>query len=131
MKEFRTDTNGFVIDANNNDYDTYFQQYVIGKLTAIVGMRYHSNIFSAKMGVPFVSISYEQKMVGFMESAGLTDYCIDIEDLSVEKLINKFELMITNYAQYRVQLEEKHNEWKQKAYVSTQAALNILRKGQN
>ena len=71
-----------MIDAFSEERDTYFQQYVIGKLYAVVGMRYHSNIFSAKMGIPFVSVSYEQKMKGFMQSIGLSEYCIDLNELS-------------------------------------------------
>ena len=43
---------------------------------AIIGMRYHSNIFSAKAGTPFISISYEQKMAGFMNKMNLEKYCI-------------------------------------------------------
>lgn len=131
MEEFSGDTNRFVMDADNDEYDTYFQQYIIGKLTAVVGMRYHSNIFSAKMGIPFVSVSYEQKMAGFMESAGLTNYCIDIKDLSVEMLINKFELMMKNYCQFKALLEGMHNDWKQRAYISTQAVLDILTEKQS
>ena len=37
-------------------HDCYFQQYIISLIKAVVGMRYHSNIFSAKMGTPFVSV---------------------------------------------------------------------------
>lgn len=68
MKEYCFDEdNYFVICSDDEKYDTYFQQYVIGCMYAVIGMRYHSNIFSAKMGTPFISISYEQKMQGFMK----------------------------------------------------------------
>lgn len=36
----------------SDKYDCYFQQFIISKIKAVVGMRYHSNIFSAKMGTP-------------------------------------------------------------------------------
>ena len=35
-----------------DEQDSEFQQYIISKLSAVVGMRYHSNIFAAKMGTP-------------------------------------------------------------------------------
>lgn len=57
----------YVVKADSDLYDAYFQQFLISKLYMVIGMRYHSNIFSAKMGTPFVSISYEQKMQGFMK----------------------------------------------------------------
>lgn len=126
MLEFSTTSNGFVIEANSDVYDTYFQQYVIGKLYAVVGMRYHSNIFSAKMGTPFVSISYEQKMKGFMEKMGLTKYCIPVETLSESKLKSNFNDMISTYEDYKNLLKNKHEEMLKQAYVSTEAVLTIL-----
>lgn len=54
MKEYCFDEdNYFVICSDDEKYDTYFQQYVIGCMYAVIGMRYHSNIFSAKMGTPY------------------------------------------------------------------------------
>lgn len=103
MAEFAVD-NCFVM---NDKEDTYFQQYIISKLFAVVGMRYHSNIFSAKMGVPFVSVAYEQKMKGFMEKTGFEEYCIDIKDLSFENLKVTFDRMIDRYYQYSIALKEK------------------------
>ena len=126
MSEFATDTNGFVIEANSDQYDTYFQQYVIGELHAVVGMRYHSNIFSAKMRTPFVSISYEQKMKGFMEKIGLTKYCIAVENLNENILKTTFENMISNYENYKNLLNEKHKEMIEQSHISTEAVLNIL-----
>jgi colanic acid/amylovoran biosynthesis protein len=88
-------------------YDTYFQQYLISKMFATIGMRYHSNIFAAKMGVPFISISYEEKMRGFMDKIGLLDYCIDVNTLQYEQIIQKFEAIENNYAAYKHLLQEK------------------------
>lgn len=96
--------NCFVIDDTE---DTYFQQYIISKLYAVVGMRYHSNIFSAKMGVPFVSIAYEQKMKGFMQKTELSEYCIDINTLNFEILKTTFEKMVDNYNEYSSMLNRK------------------------
>lgn len=126
MSEFSTGGNGFVMEANSDIYDTYFQQYVIGKLYAVVGMRYHSNIFSAKMGTPFVSISYEQKMKGFMKKMGLQKYCIPVEALTESELKSKFNDMISAYEEYKNLLENKHEEMLKQAYSSTEAVLKIL-----
>lgn len=127
MSEFSIGDNGFVIEANSDIYDTYFQQYVIGELYAVVGMRYHSNIFSAKMGTPFVSISYEQKMQGFMKKMGLTKYCIPVESLTESELKSKFNEMISTYEDYENLLENKHEKMMKQAYVSTEAVLKILK----
>lgn len=118
--------NYFVILDNDERYDAYFQQYVIGRLYAVIGMRYHSNIFSAKMGTPFISVSYEQKMQGFMEKMNLRQYCIKLDDLSAYALKNKYELLCRNYDEYKIYLNDKHEEMKADACRTTQIVERIL-----
>ena len=104
MSGFATGKDSFFTIPDSDDrYDSYFQQYVIGQLYAVVGMRYHSNIFSAKMGTPFISVSYEQKMTGFMEKMELSRYCIGIKDLSAELLAEKFELLEQEHDSYNME----------------------------
>lgn len=127
MRSFATDSkNFFIIPDNDERYDTYFQQFLISQLFAVIGMRYHSNIFSAKMGTPFISISYEQKMLGFMEKMELSQYCIRIENLSAQTLEEKFELLIANYDQYKVYLNKKHRDMKDDAYQTTEIVKGLL-----
>ena len=90
----------------SDEYDCYFQQYLISKLYFVVGMRYHSNIFSAKMKTPFISISYEQKMIGFMKRVGLEQYCIKALDLNYEILLEKFNKEEYDYLDYKKYLED-------------------------
>ena len=118
--------NCFVIPDNDERYDTYFQQYVISKLYAVIGMRYHSNIFSAKMGTPFISVSYEQKMQGFMEKMNLEQYCIPLKDLSTDVLNSKCDLLSLNYNNYQNDLAKQHNLMKEESYQTTKIVENIL-----
>ena len=108
----------------SDKYDCYFQQFIISKIKAVVGMRYHSNIFSAKMGTPFVSVSYEQKMQGFMKKAGLLEYCLPISELSANSLSNKFEGMMSNYDEYKSLLAIKKAEFKKESSKTTELVCN-------
>ncbi len=110
----------------SDSYDCYFQQYIISRLMAVVGMRYHSNIFSAKMGTPFISISYEQKMCGFMDRASLSEYCIDINNLSYQILVSKFNELISNYANYKRVLAEEAPIFKRESSRTTDLMVQIL-----
>lgn len=114
----------FVVSADNEKYDAYFQQYIIEQLYAVVGMRYHSNIFSAKAGTPFISVSYEQKMLGFMEKMNLQKYCISVENLSCEELEKKFDILSKDYEEYKDYLIKMHKQMKKESYRTT----DILRK---
>lgn len=126
MAQYMEKEHTFMVDAFDDRYDSYFQQYLIGKLYAVVGMRYHSNIFSAKMGTPFVSISYEQKMKGFMESVNLSDYCIDVEMLSGEILEEYFQKLLHNYDSYKARLQRLHPEMKMRSYQTTHIVAELL-----
>lgn len=127
MKAYCTnETDFFVLPADKDKYDTYFQQYLIGQLYAVIGMRYHSNIFSAKMGTPFISVSYEQKMQGFMEKMKLLDYCIKLEDLNARILLEKFNKLEFNYKCYKQYLFNKHNEMKAESYRTTEILLDVI-----
>lgn len=112
----------------SDKYDCYFQQYIIGKIKAVVGMRYHSNIFSAKMGTPFVSVSYEQKMQGFMKKADLLEYCLPISDLSIKKLLDKFENMMDCYNDYKKILEVKKKNFKEESSRTTELIYELLQR---
>lgn len=126
MMQYMDEGNTFMVDAFSDKYDTYFQQHIIGKLYAVVGMRYHSNIFSAKMGTPFVSVSYEQKMKGFMQSVGLEEYCVDLYDMNEQILEEKFSVLENNYDEYKNKLKGLHDWMKSEAYRSTEAVISIL-----
>ena len=122
------DKDFFVIPDNDERYDTYFQQYVISRLYAVIGMRYHSNIFSAKMGTPFISVSYEQKMQGFMDKMKLSDYCIALGDLNEHKLIEKFRLLEDHYDEYKQYLVDIHNDMKAESYKTTEILSDVLKR---
>lgn len=110
----------------DDQHDCYFQQYIISKLKAVIGMRYHSNIFSAKMGTPFISISYEQKMIGFMTKANLMQYCIRIQDLSVEVLEQRFKNLMDNYNEYKAYLNQYKENFRIEATKTTDFVCEII-----
>lgn len=106
--------------------DTYFQQFLISKLYAVIGMRYHSNIFAAKMGTPFIAISYEEKMQGFMEMWKLEGYALPIKELSIKSLESKWNNLLLHYTEYRMYLKNYHSCWKKKAENTIKAITDIL-----
>lgn len=123
MKSFENE-NCFTV---SDKYDCYFQQYLISKLYAVVGMRYHSNIFSAKMGTPFISVSYEQKMQGFMNKAGIGDYCIPIKELSYDILKDRFEHLLENYDSYKSKLNIDKEKFRKESYKTTEMFIKTVK----
>ena len=64
---------------------------------AVIGMRYHSNIFAAKMGVPFIAISYEEKMEGFMNKWDMSEMMILLDQFRLEEIQEKWDYLQLNY----------------------------------
>ncbi len=126
MNTFSTDKTFIMKDT----YDTYFQQFIISKLYAVEGMRYHSNIFSAKVRTPFIPVVYEEKMEGFVDIAGLNDYAITLDELSFEKLEEKFEQLNDNYDAVKNMFAEKLPNWQKQASRTVELLAKYSSKGE-
>lgn len=126
MNGYCINDNCFTITSKSEKYDSQFQQYVISKLYAVIGMRYHSNIFSAKQLTPFISITYEQKMLGFMKESGLEEYCIDVNELNADILWKKFNHLVENYDEYVGKLKQLKTVLQNKAHITTDELFKTL-----
>ena len=60
-------------DTNGSD----IQQAIIKKATYLIGARYHSIVFAVNQGTPFISLSYEHKMCGLLETLSKSEWGID------------------------------------------------------
>lgn len=69
-------------------YSSDVQQQIIAKSRFIVGARYHSIVFAINNKTPFVSLSYEHKMEGLLNSIGGNENMINISDLSSDDNVN-------------------------------------------
>lgn len=126
MKEVAAKTGTDNVMVLPDIYCSYTQQYIISKLFAVIGMRYHSNIFAYKMKTPFISISYEHKMSGFMKLAGIDENCIDVYDLSNEILIEKFLEIENNYEHKKNEINSKYEEIIALAKKTTEQLFSVL-----
>lgn len=59
---------------------------VISRAELTLGMRLHSLIFSAAVGVPIVGISYDVKVASFADCIG-AEYCLPLPEITSEKLL--------------------------------------------
>lgn len=59
---------------------------VLSRMKAVLSMRLHGLIFAAGQGVPVVGVAYDPKVSSFLKYMGI-ELCIDIEDLTEDKLL--------------------------------------------
>jgi len=62
---------------------------VLKNMELIIGMRLHSLIMGASVGVPILGLEYDIKVRNFLQSLELEEYCCRIEDLYSGRLIEK------------------------------------------
>ena len=97
--------NGTVI--RNVDYKNITElKEEMSKCDAFVGTRFHSVIFAIQSYVPTLALSYDWKAKNFMLDAGFTDYFIDVDQLSLDQLLDRWESLCSNYEVYNAQIEE-------------------------
>jgi polysaccharide pyruvyl transferase WcaK-like protein len=56
----------------------------------VVATRFHNVLLALLCDKPVISISFHNKCESLMSAMGLSDYCLDINDLKADRLIEKF-----------------------------------------
>ena len=76
-----------VIDEPILSVDNLLSQLVATDI--VVATRFHNVVLALLCGKPVISISFHQKCEALMNSMGLDEYCLDINDLEADRLIEK------------------------------------------
>jgi len=63
----------------------------------VIGMRLHSLILGASVGVPVIGLAYMPKVKAYMDSIDQSEYSLDLETITGEKLISLIESISKNY----------------------------------
>ena len=100
-----TDRDKFVwVNENFNCADL---KSVYSNLYFFIGTRFHSVIFSMTSLVPSIAIGYGgNKAKGIMSDFQLDDYVVQIEDVTPNDLITRFDKGIAHYDQIKVRLTD-------------------------
>ncbi len=85
--------------ALDRKFSTEEMMSVIGNMDYIVGVRLHSLIHAATMGVPMIGVSYDPKINQFMKGLGLKALS-SIYDFEAEFLVEEFERIMNNRESY-------------------------------
>lgn len=98
---------------NSCDYSVYSDlslncrqlKYVYSKFDYVLGTRFHSVIFSIANLVPAIAITYGgNKGMGIMKDIGLSEYALSIDQLSLDSLIDTFDMLTANIDHVKQQI---------------------------
>lgn len=102
----------------------YDYENMIRESYLVVGMRYHAIVLAAKNAIPFVSISYEQKMKEVSEYTNQSIYCIDLKKIKSEETISKMLNSVKrNYRRIQEELNNKRCELIKQAAIVIQEQI--------
>ncbi|MEA4919541.1 MAG: polysaccharide pyruvyl transferase CsaB [Clostridiaceae bacterium] len=72
---------------------------LLKRMTAVCAIRLHALVFSATAGVPFVGVSYDVKVDGFMEYAD-NDCFLRLGDLNAQQLIRQIDKAVSSSSDF-------------------------------
>ena len=72
----------------------------------MVATRFHNLLFSLLLNKPLISISFHHKCASLMAQMGLSEYCLDINNLKPEELIAHFLELEQNEGRLKAMIQE-------------------------
>lgn len=90
----------------NPDYKRVLE--LIGRSTAVIGMRLHSLIFSVLTQTPFLALSYSSKVSGLVNDLEMADYMLEWDKFDLSDLKKSFIKLMDNYEPVKKNLSEKN-----------------------
>ena len=100
---------------------------VLSQLSLVVGVRFHSIVFSSMVNIPFIAFNYDPKVRYFVEDLGLSELLLEIdEDTSLKNFQEKIEYVIENNDKIKNILLEKVNSLEVKALANNELVFKFL-----
>ena len=79
----------------------------------VVATRFHNVLLALLVNKPVIAISFHHKCVSLMRSMGLLEYCQDISELNVDRLVEQFNQLERNSAEVKSQITQRTAECRQ------------------
>ena len=97
----------------------------VGNLDVMVGVRLHSMIYAAVMGVPMLGISYDPKIDSFLESIGQRPVS-DAEGFCLQVFAPAFDRLTAQRAQIRAEIADRVGTLRQSLDINETLIAGLL-----
>ena len=110
----------------SKNYPLEDMEKTIAGLDFLVGMRLHSIILAMKYGIPFIAIPYWNKVDHLLTETGLGDLSVGINDISGEKIRDKFRSLISQPCEIKKRIEKGISIIEQRLQQGTDTMRDFL-----
>ncbi len=107
--------------------DTDQARAILANAKFTVGMRLHSLVFSTLEGVPAIGISYDSKVISFLEYIGV-DMLVPCDNINLEALINYTDVILGSYDEFSRSVKARSARMKREAVKNAEIAAELLDK---
>ncbi len=101
----------------------------ISSLDFVIGMRYHAIVLAAKYDIPFIGLSYWNKIDELAKDLSIREYCLNINEVSAVKLLHTFEKVVDNANTIKRKIEAGKVELRKRLRTGIQSFEYFCKKG--
>lgn len=99
-----------IVDEPVNSVEDLLSQ--IAATEMVVATRFHNTLFAMLCDKPVIAISFHHKCESLMSAMGLSDYCLNIDSLKPDGLIEKFCNLKANANKISLLIGEGHRKFR-------------------
>jgi polysaccharide pyruvyl transferase WcaK-like protein len=100
-----------IIDEPVQSVESLLSQIAMSEI--VVATRFHNVLLALLCNKPVIAISFHHKCESLMAAMGLSEYCLDINSLEVNVLIEKFCDLKANADNFKLLIKEKVEQFRQ------------------
>ena len=97
---------------------------LLSETDIVVSPRFHNIILALILSKPVISVSYNEKFDSLMDGLGLTDFCQNINQLDVDKLITQLMQLEKNMNKVKSTVKIKVGEYREELNKQYDIMLN-------
>jgi polysaccharide pyruvyl transferase WcaK-like protein len=110
------------------DYNASELKGIISKCHILVGSRFHSMIAALSTGVPILVIGWSHKYNEILDLFEMGEFIVDYRELSLGKLIEKFEKVNQNHLKSKDKISHIANNYRNTKYEAAEIVFNEVNK---
>jgi polysaccharide pyruvyl transferase WcaK-like protein len=99
-----------ILDEPAGSFEELLSQLATTKV--VVASRFHNLLLALMLGKPALAISFHEKDDSLMTALGLQEFCQDITNLDVSRLIEQFVKLEENADRLRAEIKRKTNRYR-------------------